>query len=352
MPTTKIHGARQIKDATIKDAQIAADAAIALSKLAEAVIQADGGQAFTADQSMGGFKITNLDDPDNPQDAATRAWVLAQLAGFTSSSNAVRVRTKDAGANITLSGTQTISGEALSAGELVLLTSQTDPAENGVWVVAGGAWSRAPEANTWAEIVGLLVIVSEGTNVADTMWLSTTDTGGTLDTDDITFIQLPSASEILAGAGLSKTGLTIDVNADDNSVTVSANGISVKRSATGAITLDGANGLQVATDDSTIEKSGNALRVKDGGITAAKLAQSYVQVSKYIVRESPTGTINGTNDVFTLAGTPVAGTEMVFLNGLLQDPGAGDDYTISGVTITFEDPPETGDIIRVTYLAQ
>lgn len=34
-------------------------ASIALSKLEEAVIQADGGQAFTADQSMGGFKLTN-----------------------------------------------------------------------------------------------------------------------------------------------------------------------------------------------------------------------------------------------------------------------------------------------------
>lgn len=67
------------------------------------------------------------------------------------------------------------------------------------------------------------------------------------------------------------------------------------------------------------------------------------------VREVPSGTINGTNTVFTLAHTPAAGTEQVYLNGLLQQSG-GTDYTISGSTITFAVAPPTGSLLLVTYL--
>lgn len=66
--------------------------------------------------------------------------------------------------------------------------------------------------------------------------------------------------------------------------------------------------------------------------------------------ETPGGTIDGVNDTFTLAKTPV-GKIMLFSNGVLQDPGSGNDYQLSGVTITFEPGsiPQTGDKLLVTY---
>jgi hypothetical protein len=60
--------------AAIKGKQIASGS-VALDRLAEAVIQADGGQAFTANQSMGGFKLTNLGTPTVSTDAATKDYV-------------------------------------------------------------------------------------------------------------------------------------------------------------------------------------------------------------------------------------------------------------------------------------
>jgi hypothetical protein len=70
-----------------------------------------------------------------------------------------------------------------------------------------------------------------------------------------------------------------------------------------------------------------------------------------VTREVPSGAINGTNDTFTLAFTPVAGSETVFLNGLLQNEGSGNDYTIAGDTIVFEPAaiPETGSVLLVCY---
>lgn len=67
-----------------------------------------------------------------------------------------------------------------------------------------------------------------------------------------------------------------------------------------------------------------------------------------VVREIPTGIIDGVNITFTLAYMPIADSEQVYLNGLLQDT-RGIDYSISGSVITFLAPPLSGDRILVTY---
>jgi hypothetical protein len=71
--------------------------------------------------------------------------------------------------------------------------------------------------------------------------------------------------------------------------------------------------------------------------------------SNFIDKEIPTGLINGTNTTFTLANTPIVGSEHIYRNGLLQESGAGNDYTISGATITYLTAPLTGDKLRITY---
>lgn len=77
------------------------------------------------------------------------------------------------------------------------------------------------------------------------------------------------------------------------------------------------------------------------------LVSAFLSASSLITNETPSGAINGTNTSFTLANTPVAGSVEVFLNGLLQT--VGDDYTISGSTITYATAPIAGDVLRVQY---
>lgn len=58
---------------------------------------------------------------------------------------------------------------------------------------------------------------------------------------------------------------------------------------------------------------------------------------------APSGSINGSNTTFTLSPTPAASSNVnCFLNGVQQQQGAGDDYTISGATITYLTAPPTG----------
>lgn len=68
------------------------------------------------------------------------------------------------------------------------------------------------------------------------------------------------------------------------------------------------------------------------------------------VNEVPSGLINGSNTAFTLSNTPISGSEMIHLNGLLQEEGGGNDYTITGSGITMIPAPETNDILLATYL--
>lgn len=78
----------------------------------------------------------------------------------------------------------------------------------------------------------------------------------------------------------------------------------------------------------------------------ANLANAMAQAS-FVDRETPSGAIDDANAVYTLATAPIVGSEHVYLNGFLITQGV--DYTISGVTITFITPPETGDTLRVSY---
>jgi hypothetical protein len=316
MANTQIRGGpsslgSQVLSGSIYDLQIAAAAAIATSKLADGAkfIKSDGTVTFAADQPHGGFKITGLADPVNPQDAATRAWVLANVAGGVVSSGTAKAATTG---NITLSATQTVDGIALSVGDVVLVKNQTTASANGLYVVASGAWTRHTSMDTWAEVPGMIVSVQEGTVNGDTIWLSTADPGGTLGTTSITFTQIPGPSDIQAGAGLSRVGQALNVVAADNSIIV-----------TGTAPAGG-----------NIKSNSAVVLLK----------------TDYIIRETPTGVVNGSNTTFTLANTPIVGGEQVYLNGILQEPGAGNDYTISGATITYLTAPVTGDRLRVSYV--
>ena len=61
------------------------------------------------------------------------------------------------------------------------------------------------------------------------------------------------------------------------------------------------------------------------------------------VAETPTGTIDGSNKVFTLSATPVSGTLQLIKFGLYMREGP--DYTLSGPQITYVDQqtPKTNE---------
>jgi hypothetical protein len=161
----------------------------------------------TADYGFGGFKITNLADPTNDQDAATKYYVDTVAQGLDVKASVLVATT----ANITLSGAQTIDGVSVVAGDRVLVKNQTAQADNGIYVAASGAWARSADANTWDELVSAYTFVEEGSTYADTGWVCTINKGGTLGTTPITWSQFSGAGTYLAGTGLTLTGNTFSI---------------------------------------------------------------------------------------------------------------------------------------------
>lgn len=142
--------------------------------------------APTADVSLNSHKITNLADPTSAQDAATKAYADSLASGLSFKSPVRAVSTS----NITLSGAQTIDGVSIIAGDRVLVAGQTTASANGIYTAAAGAWSRATDADTSAEMRGgTAVFVAEGTSNADTQWVLTTNDPITLGTTALTFTQ-------------------------------------------------------------------------------------------------------------------------------------------------------------------
>lgn len=72
------------------------------------------------------------------------------------------------------------------------------------------------------------------------------------------------------------------------------------------------------------------------------------EIGNWSLNETPAGTINGVNVTFTLAHTP-AGQIMLYLNGQYMTVGVGEDYILSGITITMAAPLIPGDKLRTNY---
>lgn len=334
-----------------------------------------------ANLDLQAFKVINLAEPTGAQDAATKNYVDSVAQGLSVKASVRAAST----ANVNLSSPGTsIDGVTLQSGDRVLIKNQTTQSQNGIYIFNGSAsaMTRAADFDNWDEIPGAFCFVEEGSSNADTGWVCTADQGGTLGTDTITFAQFSSAGMYTAGNGISISGNVISTNIDINgaleynsgALRIKLDGITLSRSSAGLKVTDNTfqplnntlsaiaglatTGLIVRTGVGTAATrsvaTGPGLKASnaDGVSSDPKIDVDTTVIttkSNNVIREVPAGTINGSNTVFTLASTPDSGKELVFLNGILQNAGAGNDYTIAGATITFTTAPKSGDVILVCY---
>lgn len=149
-----------------------------------------------------GFKVQNLADGTNPQDAVTKAQLDAAVQGWKWK-DPVRAATT---ANITLSGAQTIDGVSVIAGDRVLVKNQSTASANGIYVAAAGSWSRATDFDAASELLGATVFVSEGSTNGNSQWLMTTDAPITLGSTDLAWTQVGAGVSYTPGNGILISG--------------------------------------------------------------------------------------------------------------------------------------------------
>lgn len=143
--------------------------------------------------------------PSNPNDIANRAYVDAN-------SNKRLTTRAIATTNINLaSAPSSVDGVTLASGDRVLVTGQTSQPSNGIYVFAGtgNPMTRSTDFNTWAQVSGALVTVSQGTSFANTLWMSTSPLSGTIESTNITFKRVDSVASLPAGTGVVHSNGTI-----------------------------------------------------------------------------------------------------------------------------------------------
>ena len=206
--------------------------------------------------AMNSQRITGLADPTAAQDAATKAYVDGVAQGLDAKASVLAATT----ATITLSGTQTIDGVALVAGDRVLVKNQTSPTQNGIYTVAAGAWSRAADADTWNELISAFTFVEQGTVNADTGWVCAVNAGGTIGSTAISFVQFSAAGSYTAGTGMTATGNTFNVIGTANRIVANADSIDIDANYVGQTSITTLGTIATGTWNAT------AIGVTKGGL--------------------------------------------------------------------------------------
>lgn len=283
--------------------------------------------SLAASKITGVLGVANGGTGINGSTAANGTLLIGNGTGFTLATLSVTANELDI---VNASGSITLGIAATWVGQTSITTLGT--IGTGVWQgTAIGAAYGGTGLTTYA--VGDLIYASAATTLAR---LAAVATGNVL-----------ISGGVATAPSWGKVGLTTHVS---GILPIANGGTGIATApSNGQLLIGNAGAYAVAN-----LTAGTGISITNGAgtISIAVNSATFLLVANYVTRESPTGTIDGSNTIFTLAATPVAGTEHVYVNGILQNSGTGNDYTISGATITFLAGaiPQTGDVIRVSYL--
>jgi hypothetical protein len=157
------------------------------------------------------FTITNLAEPSQASDAATKSYVDAVAQGLHIHASVQAATTE----NITLApAPATIDGVSLTNGMRVLVKDQSNASQNGIYEFDGTDLVRADDYDTAEEIqAGDFVFVSGGDTYATTGWVQENNVS-TLGTDPIIWDQFSGAGTFTAGFGLNLDGVEFSVDSN------------------------------------------------------------------------------------------------------------------------------------------
>lgn len=193
--------------------------------------------APTAPVNLNGQQIANAP-------VATAAGQLVEFSqlqtALDQAKNGVSVKdpvvTKNtAGTNVPVSGIPLavdMGGVTTVAGSRVLLTSNTNPAENRIWIVQAGAWTLPADVdNTQVSgknkvTDGTQVLVQEGT-FAGTQWVQTTNEPIVLGTTGLSWSQSNAGSAYTGSQGVELVGSDFRARLADATLLQTASGLSV-----------------------------------------------------------------------------------------------------------------------------
>lgn len=266
-------------------------------------------------------RITSVAEPTQTTDAATKGYVDAVKTGLDVK-DSVRLATtgnltatydngtSGVGATLTNSGTQealTIDGVSAVVGNRILVKDQTTGLQNGIYVVtdigsASTNWvltraidfDNSPDGEVSG---GAFTFVEAGTTQADNGYVVTTNGAITVGSTSIDWVQFSGAGQVVAGAGLTKSGNTLDVQVGTG-IAIVSDTVTLASSVAG----DG-----LTFNAGTLDVVGTADRITVGS-NSVDIASTYVgQTSITTLGTVTTGTWSADTIATTKGGTGLTG---------------------------------------------
>jgi hypothetical protein len=217
-------------------------------------------------------------------------------------------------ANITLSTLQTLDGVTVVAGDRVLVKNQSTASQNGIYLASATAWSRAPDADVWNDLISAITFVETGSTQSGSAWYCTAQPGGTIGTTAVNWSNFSVATTYTAGTGLTLAGNQFSIT--NTGVTAAAYG-SASKTLTATVNAQGQLTVISAPDIAIANTQVSGLG------TMSTQAASSVAITG--------GAINGTTIGGTTAGA-VTGTTIT-ANTQFTGPGTGLSGTATGLSI-------------------
>ena len=172
--------------------------------------------APTASVSLNSQTITNVADPVNAQDAATKGFVEATSQGLDVKDSCVAATTGNITISTALNNGDTLDGVTLSTNDRVLVKDQSTASQNGIYVV-GSSPARAADLAAGSDAAGMFTFIEQGTVNADNGFVCTSNKGSAVvGTNNLTYAQFSGAGQITTADGLQKSGNTISVDLKAN----------------------------------------------------------------------------------------------------------------------------------------
>ena len=270
--------------------------------------------APTASVSLNSQTITNLSDPVNTQDAATKGFVEATSQGLDVKDSCVAATTGNITISTALNNGDTLDGVSLSTNDRVLVKDQSTASQNGIYVV-GSSPARAADLATGANAAGFFTFVEKGTVNSDNGFVCTSDSGSAVvGTNNLTIAQFSGAGQITAGDGLDKSGNTLSVDLKSNGgLVIESTEIAVDLAAS---SITGTLGI---SDGGTGATSASAARTALGLVIGTDVEPHSDKLTELATMAQNTATSlkNLTNtEVAILNGATVTTTELNFVDGV------------------------------------
>lgn len=196
--------------------------------------------------------------------------------------------------NVSLSGNQTLDSVASNPGDRILVWRQTDPAENGIYVVYAGSWQRSSDFNGSGDLTtGSVVAVFEGTQYGNNQFQVTFSGDASFGSTEFVF------SLISYDAAAVNDALTAAQAAQAASETAKTEAEAAQTAAAASAAEADADADEVATDLVTIQALSAATSAAK---TEAELAADSAQLSQGLYSSTTAALGNGVQGSTSLTG--------------------------------------------------